>query len=105
MLEEAKSYRFVILVILHDDIVYQQIFSSFKLCFLQVCDCIMNSGAQAQAHLTGTKHRHRMDKVELGRSLLDKVGWGDCCVIYLYSPFLHPTRYIPLIFIKTHDNL
>ena len=88
----------------------KQTFSSFKLCFLQVCDCIMNSGAQAQAHLTGTKHRHRMDKVELGRSLLDKVGWGDCCVIYwdrqyLYSPFLHPTRYIPLIFIKTHDNL
>ena len=29
----------------------------------QVCDCIMNSGAQAQAHLNGTKHRHRMDKV------------------------------------------
>merc|ERR1719220_2754672 len=28
----------------------------------KVCDCIMNSGAQAQAHLTGTKHRHRMDK-------------------------------------------
>ena len=52
----------------------------------QVCDCIMNSGAQAQAHLTGTKHRHRMDKVEqdmmdkvgVGRSLLDKVGWGRC---------------------------
>ena len=47
---------------------------------------MMNSGAQAQAHLTGTKHRHRMDKVEqdmmdkvgLGRSLLDKVGWGRC---------------------------
>ena len=31
----------------------------------QVCDCIMNSGAQAQAHLNGTKHRHRMDKVRL----------------------------------------
>merc|ERR1719278_1734751 len=28
----------------------------------KVCDCIMNSGAQAQAHLNGTKHRHRMDK-------------------------------------------
>ena len=48
----------------------------------------MNSGAQAQAHLTGTKHRHRMDKVEqemmdkvgVGRSLLDKVGWGRCLV-------------------------
>ena len=62
-----------------------------KLCnacshLFQVCDCIMNSGAQAQAHLTGTKHRHRMDKVEqemmdkvgVGRSLLDKVGWGWC---------------------------
>ena len=31
----------------------------------QVCDCIMNSGAQAQAHLNGTKHRHRMDKVRM----------------------------------------
>ena len=31
----------------------------------QVCDCIMNSGAQAQAHLNGTKHRHRMDKVKM----------------------------------------
>ena len=31
----------------------------------QVCDCIMNSGAQAQAHLNGTKHRHRMDKVRI----------------------------------------
>jgi len=40
----------------------------------KVCDCIMNSGAQAQAHLTGTKHRHRMDKVE--QEMMDKVGVG-----------------------------
>jgi len=33
----------------------------------RVCDCNMNSGAQAQSHIVGVKHRHRMDKFMRGQ--------------------------------------
>lgn len=33
----------------------------------RVCDCNMNSGAQAQSHIVGVKHRHRMDKFVRGQ--------------------------------------
>jgi len=34
--------------------------------YCKVCDCNMNSGAQAQSHIVGVKHRHRMDKFVRG---------------------------------------
>jgi len=33
----------------------------------KICDCNMNSGAQAQSHIVGVKHRHRMDKFMRGQ--------------------------------------
>jgi len=33
----------------------------------RICDCNMNSGAQAQSHIVGVKHRHRMDKFMRGQ--------------------------------------
>jgi len=35
--------------------------------YCRVCDCNMNSGAQAQSHIVGVKHRHRMDKFVRGQ--------------------------------------
>jgi len=35
--------------------------------YCRICDCNMNSGAQAQSHIVGVKHRHRMDKFVRGQ--------------------------------------